>query len=601
MFTLLTILNSKRKEPMTHAEVNSMCHEYSSLPTDSGLHEHAKYTFYLMMALQKHDNAFDVNDLLTCSLNALTEDINTLIPVAISIRYGANNNLYIRTKTHGTNHLIVHAVSILSEKLPPNVINRLVFMLRLLGSSHNVSSKDQLEGPNIDTQVIESVMGEENTPKTTIETVHKWLRSRGMDSFKDVDNVPDSIHEDDILSIYTMCDIELEDTPIPSLVDVIVSRSYSILSSYTDEDTLRLVSDDCFGTPYALLATINYLSYDAYKHFIDNGFTPSYFTINQLLVNIKYALVDKNSELANLYSQMLLASVESGVQLDLEQITLLSTKSEKLSTAIMNIYKKPMWDKICTVNVGETPKELQILGFNLGLGLDYYYREDLCEDLSILSKSDITEYKKAATLKQQIKIASTVGTVMEFTHGVPDIKCHNKTPLHKDPLEYSDVGVVFYKASDFNVYCFTSDMYEGLIDSGLNPYMNPKTGNKIPEDVIDEMTRNLKKMRSFGISSQISLTEGLEYLTKEDKITDLESDKISQTIISIAEANNVSEDELHSLTVFEMNHVLRVISMEQPYLENVTIKHRNITFLRAIYTVLKESPERATEIFDMFN
>jgi hypothetical protein len=222
----------------------------------------------------------------------------------------------------------------------------------------------------------------------------------------------------------------------------------------------------------------------------------------------------------------------------------------------------------------------------------------LCGQLRSLSQSDPTSLKQAAVERQRLRLSSEIGNIADFVSGVPSLTCHNKTALQKDPLEYGNATMAFYQDTDENVYCFTSDMYQSLIETSINPHRAGRI--ELPERFVDTLKSNLQILKRFGInpSKPVSIVEGIDALSENDSINSVETDYIINSIITTAKVPGINEATLRKITADQMIIILRSIDMEQPLLEELTSSHRFSTFCRAAYMIIKLQPQKAITFFN---
>ena len=53
-------------------------------------------------------------------------------------------------------------------------------------------------------------------------------------------------------------------------------------------------------------------------------------------------------------------------------------------------------------------------------------------------------------------------------------KCNPKSMIINNPYAYNDARMAFYKDDNGELWCFTSDFFESMIESEKNPYTDKK-------------------------------------------------------------------------------------------------------------------------------
>lgn len=384
---------------------------------------------------------------------------------------------------------------------------------------------------------------------------------------------------------------------VPSLRVACAARSPSIIGSFKFNSGMRLANMER-GAYIGLTESIDMYSLEAFIHFLNNGQTATYFTINKLVLSLRRAGLVNDVTLMTLYQSMLLEAVSRGAELDLEQMSIISTTSGPIAQAIVNQHSQPAWMKMCVVPTGPVPDALRTLSFNLGIEYTAS-KQEICSKLHKFAEADPQALKESAILKQKIRTGAGVSTISDFIAGtVPNVSCQNKTNLQKDPFTYNDATMMFYKDSDNFVWCFTSDTYEALI---ANPYNPHKAGKEqLPAEFVEQLKLRLQLMKRLGIpvANPVSTTEAIDSLFKPDEIGTQNSEYIVNTIDQSGVFGGIPSGSMKRLTRRQMQQALTSIGMEQDFPEFMTDNHRLITFSRAAYTVIKLQPDKSKVFFD---
>jgi hypothetical protein len=420
MEPLSDLLNNKRADPMSRDEVLQLCEEFSRSTPENNWTKKSLYTFYITEALEKE--LLDPDTFLSCAI-ASVRTVSDLMIVSIAMRYGANANMYLNTEKIGNAHLIVYTVSTLrAMNVGIQVINVTLTVLRILGSQSVVNAFDQSGGDvnsdflstseqNADQFLVESVSNALNpdhkenvstsgfaeksfgnviSGKENSTSVQDWLRSQGLNPLENIDTTIDDLRKISpnlLAQIGTLCDRpdlayqyvetvtkvaptansdgikKTTSTKVPSLNIALTSRAKTIIKTYDLVEGMDITNIHK-GVYIGINKCIEYHSYSCYQHFIEQGQIPTYFTINQLLLNMKFGIRSDNAVLTNLYQRMLLAAIASGSTMDTDQISLLSTISGPIAQQVLQVYEQPLWRKTCTISEGPITDTLKSAAFN---------------------------------------------------------------------------------------------------------------------------------------------------------------------------------------------------------------------------------------------
>lgn len=390
---------------------------------------------------------------------------------------------------------------------------------------------------------------------------------------------------------------------VPNLEDVLVARSAEIIKRYPVNAGMQIVTQDR-GEYIGIIQSVEAMSSEAFQHLIDNGLEATYFTINRLVIHLRSSFQKGDSILVGEIQTMLQYALSRGSTMDLEQLAMVSTTNDALAQSILATYRQPLWRKVCAGPMtGPLPDRIKALSFSLNIDQSAS-KKQTCDELVKLSEADAATLKNAAILRQQARVGSQVSSVSDFVSGaVPAVTCQNKTVLQHDPFEYNDAAMSFYKDDQGAVWCFTSNMYESLLNTPINPH----TRKPLPPSFQAQLRAHLDILRRLGISpsNPIPVSTAIDNLTKNDDVSGEESGYIVDTILQSAKVAGIDPNRIRRLTGPQMNQILSTVKMEQPSIVAVdsdnryfmTADHQLITFSRAAYHAIKEQPELAKLYF----
>lgn len=420
------------------------------------------------------EKRIDPNETLRQSICQVKEK-KDLIPVSLSLRYGADPNFYVLTPEVGNIHILAFVYLVLGEPsyqcLNNLALNSVLMILSASGSDSNLP-----------------------VFKNCKMSVLEWLCQNNYQTILPFcfENVKPEAS--------TLIGSYLDDTNLiqtqPNTEDVISSYSDIILSKYE------------FDVDEGIKFSVKYLNFQAFQKFIDLGAVLKYYQINRLLLD------------ANCISfQMLLYAVNRGTIIDQRQLDLLPCGSEKRKELIC-VYEQPLWRKNCQVVNGVFNKPMKKLVYCLNLNPEYP-KKKICTAISKISMANKEEVKKAVVKRQEQRITATLSDYLSFIGCEPSIefeKC----------IDYPDNDICFYKDVENRNWIFTRDQFEEILKDEINPY----TGEKIPQLLKDEMEkRNLYFMGLFQeYFDPISICHTIEILNECDKIHLLEYRERNQEV-----------------------------------------------------------------------
>lgn len=636
MNTLKNKLNGKSDEPIRPEEIQDLVSEINRLST---VISKSKANLYLLRGLQRrliHPDVLLSASIAECRTNA------GLVPIALALRSGANKNLYLNTPSIGPAHVMVYTVSTLRDAgCPIQLINSVCLVLIQMGARTVSPAFDQggnkveignRDGEQFDTGFIKSIAvnllpREASSPanlftkssvgafgRVSTISVQEWFRSQGLSDYSSPEEVIMNLDKESRLIIGTICDnvklaypdgtvFESVVTPthptllVPSFDDVLLNRAVNVGKALPLTPGLKISSEE-HGENFAIGRCVDTGFTELFKHFLDQGLMVSYFTVTRICLLLKESFAMKDLIFVEELQTMLLYAVSRGINLDLDQMSLISTTNDDIAQMILNEYRQPYWRKICTgpQNV-EPTKALQSLSFALlGPNVGEMTKAALCTQLHNLSQADPEALKHAAVERQRTRVSSIVASVQDFVGNKPVVTCRNKTVMQTDPFAYNDAQMSFYADRQGAVWCFTSDMYEGLVSRPINPHTN----QELPIPFQHQLRSQLELLKQLGISTTaapMSISEAVDNLNLDDDITNKNSQFIVETIIKTGVAIGISESKLRSLGVDQMNAVLATIGMKQPYLPLLTPTHAFTVFCRAAYVAIRSNSNISKTFF----
>jgi hypothetical protein len=402
--------------------------------------------------------------------------------------------------------------------------------------------------------------------------------------------------------------------PQPPLTEVIFYNATEVGKEINIVNYIRSSESD------VLRYCIDSLALEVFDTCLKRGIKMSYFTVNRLCLAFKKATdpdINKAKKVDSImYLGMLLKCANYGVRIDQYQLEIIKSrdgnyKGEKPggnvpSKQIQDAYQKPLFEKACsTTEKAPMPKSLILIADSLGaLKVDkadsskpIINKKETCNELYKLSKDDPERIKEEAMIRIKDRIRTTAYTLSEFTSGIfTNIECENK-PNNRDPLEYVDTALTYYKDDKNKLYCFPSFTYEDIKASG---FVNPITGELISVEARNRISNQLEMFKKLNINPNkvLPVEIAAEFLKNNETITNDNTKYAEETIINMFRSRGVPEPILKNLTTETFNKILKIVSMCQGYLPELEPKHRFATFCKALYSFLKKNVEQVPYVLN---
>jgi len=541
-----------------------------------------------------------------------------LIPIALCLRYGADANMYVDAPKLGTIHILGYVYNILggdrfkntTDVADESVLNTIILMLVAEGSRSSLPMYDKRAGKirTIDDRDISSSL-----------SVTEWLNDQGYNTILNRVNIGDSSElqkfvDKDSLSILSI------------LLDksVLMGRDYEARDMFLAIRAYSLVSIDKIPTPDTIIMldykslddAVNHLNAAAFDKLIKRGQIPSYILINKIIIGMKTYRNTGRIIVVQELEQMLLISVSVGVQLDQDQLSIISSMGQDVLTSVSREYEQPYWRKICKAstdsdtkfsNISHSPNQLRRLAISLNIDPNMS-KTALCDTINILSKADKEALKEAARKRQQLRISADMGTTNDFLGGkIPNLVCRNKTLLPHDPYDYNDIDIAYYRDDQGTVWCFTSDAFTNILETGINPY----NSTVLPDTFKEQLRYRINLLKRLGIdanrgevgvyatrlaSTPVTFSSSIDSLTNKDMINEKSSEQALDLFVQLASRNGISSETIKSLTKENMMNALRSVNYDIN-LTQLSTSHALITTARIVEYMNYTNPDNVKIFF----
>ena len=270
--------------------------------------------------------------------------------------------------------------------------------------------------------------------------------------------------------------------------------------SRDDELFLNSLGNMCQSTYMA----INSQNLEIFKIIMDKGAECNYICMTELISRHNEASKNNDEILANVYGNMIEYAILTGSEIDEYQLKFLSLQaSAELIENIKTNYEETEWNKSCNIiKNGSGSKfasqKLRQMAFNLNINYDLA-PEKICEKLSVIANMDRVMFLKESIIRQEERIRRELIDNGDVSGEEPLLrtKCNAKSRLINNPYAYNDARMAsYFDQYDGELYCFTSDLFEGLINTRKNPY----NAKPLPRVFIETIKAQLNILKFLGLS-----------------------------------------------------------------------------------------------------
>tara|TARA_R110002110_G_scaffold260451_3_gene476214 strand:+ start:1436 stop:3496 length:2061 start_codon:yes stop_codon:yes gene_type:complete len=257
-----------------------------------------------------------------------------------------------------------------------------------------------------------------------------------------------------------------------------VTEAINCIRESTDEDMFR---NSLGNMNQATYIAINSQNIDVFKTILEKGSECNYICMTEIISRHNEAGERDDKILMKNFGDMLSYAVLTGALIDSYQLQYLSLfASVELIETIKTNYEEPEWKKACKRTVPGDKKQFPVkklrqIAFDMNLDFNLSPSE-ICDKLDQISNIDRLEYAKASIERQEERVRRALIEVGDIREGdsLGRTRCNAKSMLINNPYAYNDARMAFYRDDSGELWCFTSDLFEPMIQSGRNPYSNKK-------------------------------------------------------------------------------------------------------------------------------
>jgi hypothetical protein len=547
-----------------------------------------------------------------------------LFLLGMVVREGANPNVYLTYPGKGNLHVLAW-MSVARGQADP-MYQYMATVLRLLGSNiYSPAVRFEGNSSDVDVRLLEQAFEDTGTDDAYYyraglnvvdyvaqngyvfeKTVTSFLNSMDdewlLDTLIATDDVArfNSVTSDEASKNEWKYIASILHNPISLtrfIIDLSTASSENIAAAM-DVKKYPLLADTINGESIPLFACTASCDRDLFNLFIRKGSSVKYSSINTIITFYKIFHNNEIKLFENCF-HMLNDAVKIGADIDLYQFNFFVSSADYSDIEkIRESYQTPKWKKLCSVKKksfsSEARPELRQIAFNLNL--DYSMDDKkICSKLEQISQVGIDQYFESAIRRQEERVSietegptsflpahgggSGMGAdgadIVESAVGKTRSRCNAKSMVLKNPYAYNDARLAFYKdPKSGEVYCFTSDMFNSLISTKMNPHTN----EKLPHKFLATIKAQLATFKEIGVyETNHNIKDSLKDIYSRSKIDNKKTDLQYNTVIEALSHYGVSRDRFESL---------RSETLKDTILEDIT--QVNLTNFSILPMVLKQ-------------
>jgi len=561
---LQKIILGKRKEPLSGMEVKDL---FKSPTTPESI-----LTIYKGLKSQK----INPNQILIEGIGSASKK-EDLIPIALSLRYGADPNVYVKTGGVGNIHVLAFTYYRLSEPsqdsciLPPNqiLINSIIMLLIASGSNPLMPIFKSCEQTF---SLTDTVSG---------QNVISWLCEAGYNTILDqVDESLSNVKPESVTLIATFLNCPDMLKRDPKMEEVISSHADQILDNFAHLGNLES----------GLSMSIKYLNLHSFKIYTNLGASLDYWEVNNILLKMREYKTNGDILSLGALFEMLLYAVETGTVIDLYQFKLLECMDMDLAQTLACKYSEPYIKKVCKVCKGNVSSELQLIAYHLNLNPEYP-KETICSEISKMAMTDPEALKRSAVARQERRISDTLSPIQSFICDLPHTLLRNKSMV-ENIYDYVDWDIAVYRDQHGVNWGFLRTKFSDLLENDKNPF----TQEKLPTNFKDEMEMKREAHILLGLDKPVKVSETIDSLTKKDTISNEKTQNAVKRFYNMACMEGVNDDFIMRLSKSSLENALRNINIRTD-LTSLSDDFARITFAVSAESKLRQNRYMVTDFF----
>lgn len=558
-----------------------------------------------------------------------TKNYIGLLLIGMVVRKGANPNIYFRQPGYGVLHILCLASVRSTGGIYDSYFRYIVNLLRFLGSNIDMPAYKVKEYDNeeIDVKYVEKIAMTTANKIGEHLSVTQFVKEQGKIPNEDLQEFYDTI-SDNYLVHFILATDSVETFNVvgksPFMIDIVsnvqstqkflfnlsTAGAINVANQITNKNvpsSTKLINAQTVPIYSAILC----FDKELFKLMVAKNCHIKYTSINQIIAGYKKYKDDHLRIYINAYN-MLLDAVKVGSEIDLYQYELFSSSADfDELEEIKKAYEQPRWKKLCSIisdknSIGGLRQEIRELAFNLNLDMNAS-EEQSCNKFKHISLINRNDYFQAAIQRQEDRVALELSTSEDYlgqtnlpnAEEKPKPRCNPKSMILQNPYAYCDSRMAFYKdPKDGEVWCFTADTFNNLIQTKVNFY----TGEALPDKFIETLRSQVNILRDMGLFDYNHTVEDTlkEYFDRGNRPNNRKTDYAVNTASRCLSLYGVSEQRLSSLKTITLEDTILkdICGVKLTFFDILTTKHQLITTLRIIYSISKEKDFDANQFYE---
>lgn len=299
-----------------------------------------------------------------------------------------------------------------------------------------------------------------------------------------------------------------------------------------------------------IFEAVQYYNDKLIEYYAYRGIYMSYPLINTVILRIRQYQQTNNPVLRDIFLRMLEFGILNGMQIDVEQRNLLSSLSAEgeIYRRLIELYTRPYWEKECShINMFDNKVPERLLTIAHEVGLESQSHSSICLQLADMATMNQEDLKETTKQRQRMRISAQHAKPGELTGDAPFIlACANQVEIEGDPFDITDLNLGHYRDVRGDLWCFTSDQFESLVEGKANPINN----ERLPDSFLADLRFRLERLKALGRDPRRwqRYSELVDSITKPDTVTNTFTDVQVTRLIELMSSYGLSRKGLETIS-----------------------------------------------------
>lgn len=564
----------------------------------------------------------------------LLYSVADLYPMALSVRWGANPNMYVKYPGETSErHVLVYMLETLKRNRDQGLVHLdsqeynhfialIIVLMEQLGTNFSLPQNRLTSRPSVnpDPRITTSLNTIRDISRNFTLSLDNYVTTQGLypqtndraiifdgviqNRATGVEIIKQNLSLEDKRLIALLCDEPQVMSNLRSFTseldnaylfqDILLARAQNIFACQPLSYKNNLHKLGVYTMNYHMAATACAL--DIYLDMLKNGVPITYFDVNYLIQRLS------DRDLASDYFALLNEAVSSGVEIDTYQLNSAARVSDFFRSSLIASYTAPYYQKIQRATTGLIPHRLIELCFYLQISLENTKPEIIDNIIQIIG-TDKNVVEDAFRHRYEMRLSSSFLPILVFSKPeIPILNIVNRQTLTKDPTLVNDHQTIVMEGGDKKLYAFNSDSFGSLTTKYINGVpiigsitLNDGTPYLLPKLTQLEISKRLELLNAYDIDPMKVVTVGEAYdmLSRRDEINSDQTDIIINTMktnligegISIGDIKRNNLD-LYIQPIYKNKDYAHLSGMLSPF-KDLDDEHAMATFYRELYHLLR--------------